>query len=61
MFSIKGVARKYGQTRKANLVQEKESAEEKLKALTKLHDGLLEKIRSGPQCTMSPLSTRMLL
>ena len=50
LFSIKGVARKYGQRRKANLVREKESAEEKQKALTKLHDGLLEKIRSGPQC-----------
>ena len=50
LFSIKGVARKYGQKRKANLVREKESAQEKLKALTKAHDGLLEQIRSGPKC-----------
>ena len=49
LFSIKGVARKYGKKRKTNLVTRKERAEEKLKALTKVHDVLLNKIRSEPQ------------
>ena len=48
LFSIKGVARKYGQKRKANLVRKKECAEERLKALTKAHDVLLEKSGQNP-------------
>ena len=48
LFSIKGVARKYGQARKTNLIRRKETAEEKLLKETKVHDVLLKKIRSEP-------------
>ena len=49
LFAIKGVARKYGKKKKANLIAKKEQAEEQLRAQTKVYDVLLSKIRSGPQ------------
>ena len=48
LFSIKGVARKHGKEKKANLLTRKERAEEQLRKESKVHDALLVRIRSEP-------------
>ena len=48
LFSIKGLSRRYGQNRKTNLTRRKETAEEKLRLETKVHDNLMLKIRTEP-------------
>ena len=48
LFKIKGLSRKYGQNRKTNLRRRKEEAEDKLRRESKVHDDLLNKIRTEP-------------
>ena len=48
LFAIKGVSRRYGQNRKTNRTRRKETAEEKLRLETKVHDNLQLKIRTEP-------------
>ena len=47
LFSIKGVARRYGKDKKASLNSRKEKAEEMLRRLTALQDDLLNILRAG--------------
>ena len=47
LFSIKGVARRYGQEKKTDLMESKGAAEAKLMEKTRRHDALLEKYRAG--------------
>ena len=48
LFSIKGVARKHGKEKKANLLTRKERSEDQLRKESKVHDALLKRIRSDP-------------
>ena len=47
LFSIKGVARRYGKEKKVNLLTRKEMAEEAVRRATAKHDELVNNIRSG--------------
>ena len=47
LFSIKGVARRYGKEKKVNLLSRREMAEEAVRRATTTHDELVNKIRSG--------------
>ena len=47
LFSIKGVARRHGQQKKASLITRKERTEELIRRETKVHDALLSQVRAG--------------
>ena len=53
LFSIKGVARRHGQQKKASLITRKERTEELIRRETKVHDALLSQVRAG-QKTAEP-------
>ena len=48
LFAIKGLSRRYGQIRKTDRARKKETAEEKLRLETKVHDNLIQKLRTEP-------------
>ena len=53
LFSIKGVARRHGQQKKASLITRKERTEELIRQETQVHDALLSQVRAG-QKTAEP-------
>ena len=48
LFAIKGLSRRYGQNRKTDRARKKETAEEKLRLETKVHDNLIQKLQTEP-------------